>query len=127
MNYKEEFIKIIGKKYLERNNQITDKYVLNKEKSRKLLELIDLCEMLAEKNKGSVEYIVTDKIDQPAEIQLRFVGDLVFGEETNSLDDLSNIIDLCDGINIGGTGLEDGSFLISFFIENLYIKNKYND
>ena len=122
MDYKAEFIKILGKNYLNLNNKITKEYSLNEKKAYKMLKLTNFCEALVSRNGGSFECIVTDKIDQPAEIQLRFVNDLVFGEETNSIEELSNALELCDGINIGGTGLEDGSFLISFFIENLYVK-----
>lgn len=123
MDYKEELIKTLGRMNLERNDTISeDEYKLDDIKAAHMIKLVNYCERLTAKNGGSIENIVTKRISLPAEIQMRFPSDLIFGDGKNSVEELTSILELCDGINIGGTGLEDGSFLISFFIENLYVK-----
>lgn len=125
MDSQEQFIKKIAEVYYKTfgEDKIDEKsFKLDPEKARKAVEVFDYCERLANKNNGSIEYCVTKKNGLPAEVSLRLVNDLVIGDERNDLDEFTHILTLCDGINISGTGLEDGSFLISFFIENLYIK-----
>ena len=124
-SWKEEYFKEIGKINLERDDEINDtEYELDEKNSKKFLEVKRYCETLVEQNNGTIENIITRKKNLPAEIQLRFMSDLIIGDDTNSAEEFTNILSLCDAINIGGTGLEDGSFLISFFIKNLYKPKK---
>ena len=124
MDKQEEFVKRIGEAYYKAfgNDEIDEsKFNLDPEKSLKAAEVFAYCENLAQKHGGTVECCVTKKRSQPAELALRFVDDLIIGDEPDSLEEFTRILTLCDGINISGTGLEDGSFLISFFIKDLYI------
>lgn len=124
MDKQEAFVKRIGEAYYKafgKDEIDENKFKLDPEKTRKAAEVFDYCEHFAKRNGGTVECCVTKKKNQPAEVALRFVDDLIIGDEPNSLEEFTHILTLCDGINISGTGLEDGSFLISFFIENLYV------
>lgn len=117
-----KFIKIIGKAYYNNFAEEIDvsKYNLDASKAKKLIALLDYCKKLANDNDAKIEYCVTKKQNQPAELSIRFENDLIFGTGENDLEEFIKALNLCDGININGTGLPDGSFLISFFIENLY-------
>lgn len=123
MDYKENFIKIIGAEYYKKFTEEIDetKYVVNPLKAEKLIDVLKYCQKLANDNDAKIEYCVTKSKKQPAELSIRFESDLVFGDGENNLQDFISALDSCDGININGTGLSDGSFLISFFVDNLYI------
>ena len=123
MDYKEELIKTLGRVNMQRDDVITEEnYKLDDIKAARFIKIVNYCESLTAKNGGSIENIVTKKKSLPAEVQMRFPTDLVFGEGINSVEELSSILELCDGMTVGGTGLEDGSFLVSFFIDNLYVE-----
>lgn len=127
MDYKEKFIKIIGAEYYKKFTEEIDetKYVINPLKAEKLIDVLSYCQKLANDNNAKIEYCVTKIKNQPAELSVRFENDLVFGDGENNLQDFISTLSLCDGININGTGLSDGSFLISFFVDNFYtIKHK---
>lgn len=127
MDYKEKFIKIIGTEYYKKFTEEIDetKYVINPLKAEKLIDVLNYCQKLANDNNAKIEYCVTKIKNQPAELSVRFENDLVFGDGENNLQDFISTLSLCDGININGTGLSDGSFLISFFVDNLYsLKHK---
>ena len=126
MDYKEKFIKIIGVEYYKKFTDEIDetKCVINPAKAEKLIGVLNYCKRLANDNNAKIEYCVTKKRNQPAELSIRFVDDLVFGSGENNLQEFISALGLCDGININGTGLPDGSFLISFFVDNLYIPKK---
>jgi len=123
MDYKEEFIKMLGEIYLENyDDQIDGSYQLNDPKVMQFLEIYNYCKMLAEQNGTRIERVITKKKSQPAEIEIRFTDDLVFDSNENTLCDFIDALKKCDGVNINGTGLEDGSFCISFFVTDFYIK-----
>lgn len=124
MDYKEHFIKIIGTEYYKKFTEEIDEtqYVINPVKAEKLISVLNYCKNLANNNSAKIEYCVTKKKNQPAEVSIRFEDDLAFSNGKNNLQEFISTLGLCDGININGTGLPDGSFLISFFVENLYVQ-----
>lgn len=120
MDYEEKLIKALGKIYLEAKSKMSKEYKVNDANMEKFVKMSELSKALADKNNGVIEYVYLEESSQPAEIQIRFTNDLVFGDGKNNFDELIAILDLSDGMNISGTGLEDGSFLISFFVEKVY-------
>lgn len=121
-NREEEIIKMLTRINLRRNDFVDDdKYALCEPNALRFFKLLDYCETLAAKNNGVINNILTQSVSLPAEIQLRFSGNLIFGGEENDLRELSDVLRICDGINISGTGLESGTFLVSFFVTDLYV------
>lgn len=100
-----------------------DAFALDEEKNQRMQKLISYCEgVISEENGGSIEYCVTTPKNRQGEITLRFVNDFILGMNTTDLPEFCEAVKLADGINIRGTGLEDGSILMSFFVDDLYVK-----
>lgn len=98
-----------------------DDFILNEENNAKMQKIIAYSEgVINEENGGIIEYCITSPRHKQGEIAVRFTNDFILGMNPEEIEEFSNIVKLCDGINIRGTGLEDGSFLMSFFVENLY-------
>lgn len=112
------YFEIVGDKIDE------SKYDINANKIDSFLEVYDYCSKIAKRKNGKVERVVTKRKNLPAQIMLRFVDDLIVGESKEEYNEFVDILTKCDAINISGTGLEDGSFLISFFIDDLYVHKK---
>ena len=93
---------------------------INQKKLDRFLTLYERCSALAKLKEGKIENVVTKRRNLPAQITLRFVDDLIIGDTKEEKELFLKVYSMSDAINVGSTGLEDGSFLISFFVENFY-------
>ncbi len=123
----EEFNELLGEAYLEHLAKRREgNYIVDPEKASVVIQVLDYCQTLADKNEGAIEYSVVREGEEFVEIALRFANDLIIGDEKNNMKSFISTLSQCKAININGTGLEDGSFLISFFIDNPYQKVEEN-
>lgn len=118
-----DLCKDIGREMLRAREQISnDDYAVNPEQMRKFNEVSEYAEALAKDNNGTIEYRNTIPRDTIGAIAIRFVGELTFGEDSTSMENFTKALDLCDGFNIEGTGLEDGSFIVTFYVSDVHVK-----
>lgn len=118
-----DLCKDIGREVLRAREQISnDDYAVNPEQMRKFNEVSEYAEALAKDNNGTIEYRNTIPRDTIGAIAIRFVGELTFGEDSTSMKNFTKALDLCDGFNIEGTGLEDGSFIVTFYVSDVHVK-----
>lgn len=118
-----DLCKDIGREMLRAREQISnDDYAANPEQMRKFNEVSEYAEALAKDNNGTIEYRNTIPRDTIGAIAIRFVGELTFGEDSTSMKNFTKALDLCDGFNIEGTGLEDGSFIVTFYVSDVHVK-----
>ena len=118
-----DLCKDIGREVLRAREQISnDDYAVNPEQMRKFNEVSKYAEALAKDNNGTIEYRNTIPRDTIGAIAIRFVGELTFGEDSTSMKNFTKALDLCDGFNIEGTGLEDGSFIVTFYVSDVHVK-----
>lgn len=118
-----DLCKDIGREMLRAREQISnDDYAANPEQMRKFNEVSKYAEALAKDNNGTIEYRNTIPRDTIGAIAIRFVGELTFGEDSTSMKNFTKALDLCDGFNIEGTGLEDGSFIVTFYVSDVHVK-----
>lgn len=118
-----DLCKDIGREMLRAREQISnDDYAVNPEQMRKFNEVSEYAEALAKDNNGTIEYRNTIPRDTVGAIAIRFVGELTFGEDSTSMKNFTKALDLCDGFNIEGTGLEDGSFIVTFYVSDVHVK-----
>ena len=118
-----DLCKDIGREMLRAREQISnDDYAVNPEQMRKFNEVLEYAEALAKDNNGTIEYRNTIPRDTIGAIAIRFVGELTFGEDSTSMKNFTKALDLCDGFNIEGTGLEDGSFIVTFYVSDVHVK-----
>ena len=118
-----DLCKDIGREVLRAREQISnDDYAVNHEQMRKFNEVSEYAEALAKDNNGTIEYRNTIPRDTIGAIAIRFVGELTFGEDSTSMKNFTKALDLCDGFNIEGTGLEDGSFIVTFYVSDVHVK-----
>ncbi|MBR2388992.1 MAG: hypothetical protein IKB02_09615 [Clostridia bacterium] len=118
-----DLCKDIGREMLRAREQISnDDYAVNPEQMRKFNEVSEYAEALAKDNNGTIEYRNTIPRDTIGAIAIRFVGELTFGEDSTSMKNFTKALDLCDGFNIEGTGLEDGSFIVTFYVSDVHVK-----
>ena len=118
-----DLCKDIGREILKAREQISnDDYEINTEQMRKFEEVSEYAKALAADHNGTVEYINAIPRDTIGAIAVRFVGELTFGESSTSMENFTKALDLCDGFNIEGTGLEDGSFIVTFYVSNVHVK-----
>lgn len=118
-----DLCKDIGREMLRAREQISnDDYTVNPEQMRKFNEVSEYAEALAKDNNGTIEYRNTIPRDTIGAIAIRFVGELTFGEDSTSMKNFTKALDLCDGFNIEGTGLEDGSFIVTFYVSDVHVK-----
>ena len=118
-----DLCKDIGREVLRAREQISnDDYAANPEQMRKFNEVSEYAEALAKDNNGTIEYRNTIPRDTIGAIAIRFVGELTFGEDSTSMKNFTKALDLCDGFNIEGTGLEDGSFIVTFYVSDVHVK-----
>lgn len=118
-----DLCKDIGREMLRAREQISnDDYAVNPEQMRKFNEVSEYAEALAKDNNGTIEYRNTIPRDTIGSIAIRFVGELTFGEDSTSMKNFTKALDLCDGFNIEGTGLEDGSFIVTFYVSDVHVK-----
>lgn len=118
-----DLCKDIGREMLRAREQISnDDYAVNPEQIRKFNEVSEYAEALAKDNNGTIEYRNTIPRDTIGAIAIRFVGELTFGEDSTSMKNFTKALDLCDGFNIEGTGLEDGSFIVTFYVSDVHVK-----
>lgn len=118
-----DLCKDIGREILKAREQISnDDYEINPEQMRKFEEVSEYAKTLAADHNGTVEYINTTPRDTIGAIAIRFIGELTFGESSTSMENFTKALDLCDGFNIEGTGLEDGSFIVTFYVSDVHVK-----
>lgn len=118
-----DLCKDIGREMLRAREQISnDDYAVNPEQMRKFNEVSEYAEALAKDNNGTIEYRNIIPRDTIGAIAIRFVGELTFGEDSTSMKNFTKALDLCDGFNIEGTGLEDGSFIVTFYVSDVHVK-----
>lgn len=118
-----ELCKDIGREILKAREQISnDDYTVNPEQMRKFNDVSAYAKALAAGHNGTVEYCNTTPRDTIGAIAIRFVGELTFGESSTSMENFTKALDLCDGFNIEGTGLEDGSFIVTFYVSDVHVK-----
>lgn len=118
-----DLCKGIGREVLRAREQISnDDYAVNPEQMRKFNEVSEYAEALAKDNNGTIEYRNTIPRDTIGAIAIRFVGELTFGEDSTSMKNFTKALDLCDGFNIEGTGLEGGSFIVTFYVSDVHVK-----
>lgn len=100
-------------------------YDVNEENALRFIKIKEYFDKISSSKGGQIEYLTKENDGFPSEICIRFTEDLVVGEENEKeVEEFTNIIALCDGISIAGTGLEDGSFTISLFVKDVYIPRK---
>ncbi len=118
----EEFCKLVGRAYFEKCRDGDDgkEYVVDSEKAKNVLRILDYCDAFAKRNGGKIECLVIKKRDEPVAIEMRFVDDLTIGDEENAKDEFLSVLANCKALTLSGTGLEDGSFLMSLFMDNPY-------
>ena len=121
----EELLQKISKIYFANEHQTeferTRYLEVNPQKQNTLNKIVSFCEDMMKK--GAIIQDVTRKEHLPSEICIRFLSPLTIGEDCPIMD-FSEIISLCDGVVFEGTGLEDGSFEISFLVNDLYVDNR---
>ena len=118
-----DLCKDIGREMLRAREQISnDDYAVNPEQMRKFNEVSEYADALAKDNNGTIEYRNTIPRDTIGAIAIRFVGELTFGEDSTSMKNFTKALDLCDGFNIEGTGLEDGSFIVTCYVADVHVK-----
>lgn len=118
-----ELCKSIGREMLKAREQISnDDYVVNHEQMQKFVEVSKYAEALAKDNGGTIEYRNTIPRDTIGAIAIRFVGEITFGETSASMENFTQALELCDGFNLEGTGLEDGSFIVTFYVSDVHVK-----
>lgn len=82
---------------------------------------------LAKKNNGKLDHITERPRCEIGAIAIRFPGEISFGEGDISMDDFKHAISECDGFNIMGTGLADGSFILTFYVDRVHIHKNEKD
>ena len=117
-----ELCKDIGREIvIARESYNDDDFVVKPEQMLKFNMVADYAKRLAEEHNGVVAYCNTRPRDTIGAIAVRFVGELTLGESPIDMSGLIKNLDLCDGINIEGTGLDDGSFIITFYVLNVHV------
>lgn len=123
----EELVKVLGREYLYYCGEKShSSYILNEDKLIKFSNIIKYCEELVSTNNAKIELCIQEPKNETGVVSMRFYDDFILQDEGNSLKEFVNILQLCDAVNINGTGVEDGSFIIDFFVDNLYEQKKNN-
>ena len=118
-----ELCKDIGREILiARESYSDDAFIVAPEQMLKFNKVVEYAKMLAEEHNGVVEYCNTKPRDTIGAIAVRFSGELTLGERHSEIASLIKSLNLCDGINIEGTGLEDGSFIVTFYVLDVHVK-----
>ena len=99
-----------------------DDYQVNRAQMVKFASVVDYAQRLAEQFGGEVTRVNYKPSCEIGAVAVRFDGgDLIIGEDEVSLKDLISALTNCDGMSIEGTGLEDGSFIITFYVNDIHI------
>ena len=142
-----ELCKSIGREMLKAKNCLRNEdFIFNEEQWAKYYKVIEYAEQLASMNGGELVRLLglegqerIDEINRLNDLKqgigreekwelgvigIRFKGEITFGDGSAPMEAFKNAIDLCDGFDIFGTGLDDGSFEITFYVNNLNIPKK---
>ncbi len=119
----ENFFKKSAQGYLKRYVALSnDDFVINDEKNGKMKQIVKYCEDVTKSKIGSaIEYCNVVPKNKQGEIAVRFTNDFILEFASGEIEAFANAVMLADGINVRGTGLDDGSFIISFFVDDLYV------
>ena len=106
----------------EAYSQNDDDYQVNMVQMVKFASVVDYAQRLAEQFGGEVTRVNYKPSCELGAVAVRFYGgDLIIGEDGVSLKELVSALTNCDGVSIEGTGLEDGSFIITFYVNDIHI------
>lgn len=118
----QELCKAIGREMIKAQNALRNEdFVFNPGQKEKLDKVIAYAKRLAEANGGTVMAISDEPKYECGGIKVRFVGEITFGDASASMSDFVEAVKLCDGFEVFGTGLDDGSFFLTFYVDNLHI------
>lgn len=122
MTYKEiDLCKVIGAELLRSiKDKNDDDFVINEENATKFAKVDKYARDIVAKKGGSIEYCNTKPSDTIGAIAIRLVGDVTFGEPILPMQDFRDVIGLCDGFLIESTGLEDASFIVTFYVNDVH-------
>lgn len=126
MTYSElDLCKVIGAELLRSiKDKNDDDFIVNEENAAKFVKVEQYARDIATKKNGSVEYCNTKPSDTIGAIAIRIVGDVTFGEPITPMNEFQSAIDLCDGFLVESTGLEDASFIITFYVNDVHVLKK---
>ena len=123
-----EFAKNVIKAYLlDYKSKNDDTYEFNSEKVDKMDDVILYCHKLEEQYGCKIIRCMIEPKYRQGYIQVLFKGELILEKAYGSLDEFSNAIKLCDGINIDTNPAGEDMFQITFFIEDLWIEKDNNN
>lgn len=106
----------------EAYSQNDDDYQVNVVQMVKFASVVNYAQRLAEQFGGEVTRVNRKPSCELGAVAVRFDGgDLIIGEDGVSLKELVSALTNCDGVSIEGTGLEDGSFIITFYVNDIHI------
>ena len=106
----------------EAYSQNDDDYQVNMVQMVKFASVVNYAQRLAEQFGGEVTRVNRKPSCELGAVAVRFDGgDLIIGEDGVSLNELVSALTNCDGVSIEGTGLEDGSFIITFYVNDIHI------
>lgn len=115
--------KELGAEIVKIRKQANDEdFITNEEQMQKFSVVEAFARKLAEDHGGTIEAYNVKPSDTIGAIAIRFIGEVTFGECMLSIQEFTNVIGLCDGLRIEGTGLDDGSFIITFYVDDIHVE-----
>lgn len=119
----QELCKAIGREMMKAVDSLRNEdYDFNEEQWAKYRAVEEYAKTLAEQNGGTIEGTTSHQTKwSMGAVGVRFKGEITFGEQTTSMEAFRKAIELCDGFEVFGTGLDDGSFILSFYVLNMNV------
>ena len=105
----------------------SEDYIINEAQWVKYFSLVKYAKKLAKENDGTIEGVILEAPDARYEtvgVGVRLKGEITFGDASAPMESFREAVDLCDGFDIFGTGLDDGSFILSFYISDMAIPKR---